>query len=310
MTDALRRLARVGGWRLKRALNAVVGPIAVAVLRATRHGNPDRLADLGGAIMRRLGPWLPEHRVGRANLIAAFPEKSMEEIEEILGGAWDNLGRVGAEFAHLDRLWDVDPVHFTSRRIEVTPGSFERYLRLRDDGRPALLFTAHLANWELPAVGAAIHGIETAVLYRRPNVADIDRIIRKIRSVNMGLLIPNGLDAPVRLAEALARGMHVGLLVDQYHMQGVEVTFFGRRTRANPLIARLTRHIECPIHGVRMIRLAGHRFRADVTEAIEPVRDKQGKVDVAGTMQVITSIVEGWVREHPEQWLWQHRRWR
>ena len=58
--------------------------------------------------MRRIGPWLPEHRIGRANLTAAFPEKSDAEIEEILRGVWDNLGRVGAEFAHLDRLWDYD----------------------------------------------------------------------------------------------------------------------------------------------------------------------------------------------------------
>jgi KDO2-lipid IV(A) lauroyltransferase len=53
-----------------------------------------------------------------------------------------------------------------------------------------------------------------------------------------------------------------------------------------------------------------HRFRVDLTEAIEPQRDASGKIDVAGTMQVITSVVEGWIREHPEQWLWVHRRWR
>jgi len=47
-----------------------------------------------------------------------------------------------------------------------------------------------------------------------------------------------------------------------------------------------------------------------MTEQIAPARDAQGKIDVAGTMQIITSVVEGWIREHPEQWLWQHRRWR
>jgi Kdo2-lipid IVA lauroyltransferase/acyltransferase len=51
-------------------------------------------------------------------------------------------------------------------------------------------------------------------------------------------------------------------------------------------------------------------FRVDLTEAIGPVRDAAGNVDVAGTMQAITSVVEGWVREYPEQWLWVHRRWR
>jgi KDO2-lipid IV(A) lauroyltransferase len=47
-----------------------------------------------------------------------------------------------------------------------------------------------------------------------------------------------------------------------------------------------------------------------LSEAIAPARDTEGKIDIAGTMQVVTDVIEGWIREHPEQWLWQHRRWR
>ena len=47
-----------------------------------------------------------------------------------------------------------------------------------------------------------------------------------------------------------------------------------------------------------------------MTEAVEPVRDADGRVDIAGTMQAITNVVEGWIRDTPEQWLWLHRRWR
>jgi len=100
------------------------------------------------------------------------------------------------------------------------------------------------------------------------------------------------------------------MLVDQYNVQGVDVTFFGRRTKANPMLARLARHVECPIHGARMIRLPAHRFRIEMTEAIAPARDAEGKIDVARTMQIVTDVVEAWVREHPAQWLWLHRRWR
>ena len=62
------------------------------------------------------------------------------------------------------------------------------------------------------------------------------------------------------------------MLVDQYYVRGVEVTFFGRPTRANPLLARLAHHFNCPIHGARIIRLPGHRFRGELTEEIRPVR--------------------------------------
>jgi len=54
----------------------------------------------------------------------------------------------------------------------------------------------------------------------------------------------------------------------------------------------------------------GNSFWGELTDEIAPARDADGKVDIQGTMQIITSIVEGWVREHPEQWLWLHRRWR
>jgi KDO2-lipid IV(A) lauroyltransferase len=100
------------------------------------------------------------------------------------------------------------------------------------------------------------------------------------------------------------------MLVDQYFVRGVEVTFFGRRTMANPLLARLAQHFDCPIHGTRIVRLPGNRFRAELTEEIQPARDAQGKIDIAATTQIITNVVEGWIRENPEQWLWLHRRWR
>jgi Kdo2-lipid IVA lauroyltransferase/acyltransferase len=48
----------------------------------------------------------------------------------------------------------------------------------------------------------------------------------------------------------------------------------------------------------------------EFTDPIAPPREADGKIDVRATMQRITSIVEGWVRERPEQWLWLHRRWR
>jgi len=289
---------------------AAVGALTIGLLRTTRYFDPNKTADLFGRILRLIGPMTREQKIGRANLTAAFPEKSPQEIEAILAGVWDNLGRIGAEFAHLDHIWNYDPDRPENSRIEFSARSKELYNQIRDDGKPALIFASHLGNWELPALAAVAHGLDAAILYRRPNIASADRIIQELRSVKMGTLIPAGRDAPLRLAEALQNGQHVAMLVDQYLTNGVEVTFFGRKTRANPMLARLLRHVECPIHGVRIIRLPGHRFRAELSEEVTPVRDAAGRIDIQGTMQAITSVVEGWIREYPDQWLWLHRRWR
>ena len=297
------------GSRLRRLGDAVLGFLFVHGLRAFRLIDLDTMSNFLGGLMRRLGPWLPEHRIGRENLTAAFPEKSPAEIEEILRGTWDNLGRVGAEFAHIDRLWDYHREHGRGR-ILASDDSETITIRLRDDGKPALIFAAHLANWELAAIGARSYGMDTTVLYRRPNISAISDAVIEMRAGCMGTLIPTSMQAPIQLAEALQRGSHIAMLVDQYAVQGVPVTFFGRRTRANALIARLARNIECPIHGIRVVRYPGNRFQLKMTEAIDVPRDAEGKVDVERTMQVITDVVEGWVREHPEQWLWLHRRWR
>jgi KDO2-lipid IV(A) lauroyltransferase len=270
-----------------------------------------RMARVASAVTRSVGPYLKEHKLAREQLVAAFPDKSPEEIETILTGVWDNLGRVAAEFSHIDRLHIVDPDRPGAEDITYSQRTFDLFHHLRLDGKPALLFTSHLANWELSAYVAAAYKLDLNILYRRPNIAAVDDAVRQSREGIMGTLVATGLDAPVKLARVLEAGGHVAMLVDQHYVRGVDVTFFGRTCKANPLLAQLARLVDCPIHGARMVRLPDHdRFRIDLTEAIEPARDADGRIDVAGTMQIVTSVVEGWVREHPEQWLWLHRRWR
>ena len=308
MKSQLRRLGRRLGALAGYALGHAAGALVTVILKAIRHADRIWISDVFARFMRKAGPWRREHRIGRANLAAAFPEKSPAEIEQILGGVWDNLGRVGAEFAHLDRLTVGDPLNLPYLKFDSV--SAARFDRLRDDGKPALVFAAHLANWELPAIMAAAFGLDAMVLYRRPNIGAIADAVIAIRHDSMGTLVPTDFDAPIRLSRALEHNRHVAMLVDQYYVKGVEVTFFGRRCMANPLIAKLARQTECPIHGTRIIRLPDGCFRGEITDEIPPVRDALGRIDVPGTMQAITTVIEGWVREHPEQWLWLHRRWR
>ncbi len=299
------------GRRSKILLDATTGSIAVGLMRAVRRVDRKRAANFAGALLRKIGPMLKEHRVGREQLRAAFPEKSDAEIEKILAGVWDNLGRVAAEFVHLDEIGGVEEGMNGLGAVALGPETTERARRVLNSTQPRLIFACHLANWEISAVVAKKFGADTAVLYRRPNNAAISDAIVKMRVGVMGQMIPTNLSAPVRLAHLLQSGVHVGMLVDQHFTKGVDVTFFGRTCKANPLIALLARQVECPIHGMRVVRLPdGDSFWGEMTDPIDLPRDADGRVDIGGAMQAITTVIEGWVREHPEQWLWLHRRWR
>jgi KDO2-lipid IV(A) lauroyltransferase len=297
-------------FHVRKAVHAVFGWIAVGLMRILRGADRKRTANAAAAAMRRIGPWLPEHRVARDNLIAAFPEKSPQEIDAILAGSWDNLGRVAAEFLHLDRITILDINKPADVDVIYEPVGLERVRALQQSG-PRVFFGTHLGNWELPARFARYYGVDSTVLYRPPSIRAISDAVVELRAGCMGTLIASSFDAPIRLARALERGGKVGMLVDQHDSRGVDITFFGRTCKASPLLAQLARHFDCPIHGARVVRLADrNKFWAEVTEPIEPKRDADGKIDIAGTTQAIANVVESWVREHPDQWLWQHRRWR
>jgi Kdo2-lipid IVA lauroyltransferase/acyltransferase len=297
--------------RFKPLVDALAGSGAVGLIHAIKRLDRKRTANFAGALMRKIGPLFKEHHLGRENLRAAFPEKSDAEIEIILGGVWDNLGRVAVEFAHLDEFSLQGFGTPTPDVVTYEPATLARYHEILKRGTGTITFAAHIANWELPGMSARLTGMKSAVLFRRPNIKTVSDAIVKLRTPLMGELVPTTLDAPVKLARRLEAGIHVGMLADQHYVRGAEVTFFGRRCLANPLVALLARHTECPIHGIRLVRLAdGNSFWGEFTEAITPPRDAEGKIDVRGTMQAITTVIEGWVREHPEQWLWLHRRWR
>ena len=305
----------MGRSRPRGLLAKAGGAVSIALVRgvfaAARALGPDRSSDLGAFLVRTVGPFLKQHRTALANLRAAFPEASEAEIRRIARGAWANLGRTGAEYAHLGSLFDFD-----FGRREAAPGRVEmigaeQADALRDDRLPAVVFSAHLGNWELPAIAAARHGLNMSAVFRPPNDPAAAKLLHEVRSGTMGGLMDATGSRPASAINAvLEGGGHLAQLIDQHFTRGVPVTFMGRTALANPLLAKLARRHDCPVHGTRVVRLPGHRFRVELTPPISMPRDAEGRIDVVGAAQAMTAVVEDWVREHPEQWLWMHRRWR
>jgi KDO2-lipid IV(A) lauroyltransferase len=217
------------------------------------------------------------------------------------------MARTLLEYGYVDVIFGLDEESEDSERIEIR--NAEQFLKLRDDGLPAILFTGHLANFELLPMVAAKFGLEIQSLFRQPNNKYAAARVADARKEIGRNLVASGAGASFQLMSALERGGHIGVLVDQKFRRGIRIPFFGHDAPSNPLLAKLARRYECPVHGARTIRLPGGRFRLEITEELVLPRTEEGDVDIRGTTELVNSIVEGWVREYPEQWLWIHRRW-
>src|SRR6185369_9040037 len=243
--------------------------------------------------------------------VSAFPQKSADEIDCVLKGMWDNIGRVAAEYAFLDQVWDFDLGRPDRQNfVTVQPDVVERCRKLSRADGPALMFSAHLGNWEIPALAARALGRDIVLVFRQPKTGPFADELKNIRQHGVAGVIAAGADAPLKIRAALQRGVLVGMLVDQYDARGVDVDFFGRPSRVGGTLARMARLFECPVYGSRVIRRANGGYEFEMTDPLSLPRDAEGKIDVEASMQMVTSIIEGWIREHPDQWIWTHRHWR
>src|SRR5476651_867769 len=105
---------------LSRLGDQIVGGVVIALFALMRRLGPVRAPALCAAVARTVGPLLPVHRVGLANIRAAYPEKDAAWHSATLKAEWDNLGRVAGEYVHLAALWDLDPEHPTQGRIQTS----------------------------------------------------------------------------------------------------------------------------------------------------------------------------------------------
>jgi len=263
----------------------------------------DRASAIGAWIGRTLGPRLPVTARAQRNLRIAFPDKSDAEIDAIVAGMWDHLGRVAAEYPHLPHI----VIGGRDRRV-IVHGTDVIDL-VRDDGKPAVCFSAHLGNWELASMVATWRNLPLTRVYRAANNRFVDRLVRHSRRAISGTLVPKG-SSGAREALATLNGKgHVALLVDQKLNDGIAVPFFGRDAMTAPAVAQLALKFDCPVIPVRVERLEGARFLVTVYPPLVMPRTGDRPADIRAGMARINQVLEGWIRERPEQWLWLHRRW-
>ncbi|MCB1784219.1 MAG: lipid A biosynthesis acyltransferase [Alphaproteobacteria bacterium] len=264
--------------------------------------SPRTASAIGGFLGRTFGPLLAASRKARRNLASVFPDMSSAEQSRIIAGMWCNLGRVIAEYPHLKQI--------AQYRTEVVGG--QHVLALIERAQPAVFIGGHLANWEVNCAALLTqfaHPI--ALTYRAPNNPITARMLERARTLGGRLqAFPKNRESARHLMRTLKDGGFLGILIDQKYNEGVEAPFFGRPAMTNPVFVQLCQKYHCPLVPVRGERLEGCRFRLTVYPPI-PVFDENGAaLPIEQVIASAQALLEEWISERPEQWLWLHRRWK
>jgi len=234
-------------------------------------------------------------------------EKTSVEKTALAKHAYEHFGAMFLELLTLGNA-TKDKVY---RYVEFA--GVDRYEDARGVGKGIIMITAHYGNWEMHAVA---HGFLFGPMYvvaKEQENSYFNRSLEEIRSLSGNHVIYK--DQALRQAYAhLKDGDTVAIVIDQnVHLKdAVFVDFFGRQAATTPVAAWLALKTGAVLLPAFSMPLSSGRYKLTYEEPLdlEPYRDLPQAEAIRAITQELTRVQERVIREHPEYWLWMHRRFR
>jgi Kdo2-lipid IVA lauroyltransferase/acyltransferase len=260
-----------------------------------------------GARVGALGYWPLGIRRGtvETQIAAAFPDWDAAAVRRVARGASEHLGRTTVEAALL-------PTLPRERLLSLFDGEgdWQVMARAHAEGHGVIVVTGHIGNWELAGAYIAARGVPIEGVARRMANPLFNRYLTTTRE-RTGLGVVADSDAVRRIPRALRAGHVVALVADQglKGMASTFVPFFGRlaKTPRGPGVFAL--RLGVPLVVGTAVRLPSGKYRA-LVEPIAVTETGDRERDVDAVVARYTAVLEQWVRQYPDQYLWHHRRWR
>ena len=259
-------------------------------------------SNIGGWIGRTIGPKLAASRKARRHIVRAMPDTDKAEQDRIIRGMWDNLGRVIAEYPHLEQ---IGKKYTTIENIDTIRSKI-------DSNQSMILISGHIANWE---VNGAAHFKQLNrpldLTFRAPNNPWTAKLLSKARTLNGRIkAFPKSRESSRHIIETLKNSGSLGILIDQKYNEGVEAEFFSMPAMTNPVFVKLAQKYKCSLIPACNIRTSGCNFRLKIYPEIKLFDKKGNKRPVIDVINEANKMLEEWIRERPEQWIWLHKRWK
>lgn len=242
--------------------------------------------------------------VAYANLKAAFSaEKSPAELRKITRLAYRNLLETVIEILNLTKV-NRD---YIDKYVEVV--NLKRIKDAGKSGRGTILLTGHFGDWELSNLTSPMHGFPITVLAREQKMKRVNELLNKLRESKGCRVVRKGMSTKNILKELYAKNM-VGILSDQdAGKKGMFVDLFGRPTSCHSGPFEIAKRTDSIILPNFIVRTRGPYHKLHLEEYID-FRNSSGDDDIKRNLQKFMKLLESYVRKHPEQWLWMHKRWK
>lgn len=287
---------------LRHLLEASLFALLMAVTRFLPRGMvraAGRFAgDLGRLLDRR------HNAIALANLSHALPDLDRRDREAVVRKCWRHFGEIVLDTLTFHRLGPL------SIGRDVHYEGLQHLKEAHALGKGVLLFSGHFGHWELMALMQGHIGLPLSIVARPLDNPRLEKMLATLRGSSGNTLLHKR-SAVRAMLRVIRSGGLTALLIDQdARGDGVFAPFFGRPASTTPTLAMLAIRTGAPI--VPFLTLPG----ADGSWKIIylPVMLADRNAERAGEVQRITAdctaMLEGWIRERPELWLWMHRRWK
>ena len=244
--------------------------------------------------------------VGGLNLKRAFPALEESQRHSILRGVYRSLGKQLAEFCCMPSYSAEEASRF------IRYDGLDTYLRARERGKGVLVLTGHLGAWELSSFYHSLMGFPMGMVIRRLDNPLIDAMVNRIRCLHGNKVLHKDDFARGLLSEMRAGGT-VGILMDTNMTppQGVFVPFFGTQACTASGLARVARKTGAAVlPGFLLWEQEERRYVLHFGEELELAATEDHEEDARVNTAHFTAVIEGYIRQYPDQWLWMHRRWK
>ena len=255
----------------------------------------------GGKAARVIGPHIRRTRLARRQMRTHLPAISEDESGRIAADMWENLGRTFAEYPHMHR-------DAMAARITIEGGDILQQLKAQE--RNFLIMSGHIGNWEVIPRASSMLGMPVHVIYRPPNNPLTHRLIDTIRSRYALGHYGKGLEGARGVMDAMKKGEPVAMLIDQKDNQGALLDFMGSPAMTMTSAAKMALKYSVAVVPCFIERTQGAHFTAHFMPALTPPPESaDSETRALAFMQAMNDALAEWIRAHPAQWFWLHRRW-